>query len=166
MFFFRDFANSLQSDENGPITLCSSSFLFQYSALKISKQRISAVRAIRSQFWNWWIHGYKHTPNTGHWILSGTSCSHCQYLLRVRRKLRPYVQVFSTVKDIHTCLEVTVYDEDPNNKFEFLGKVVIPLMSVGHLYLYGAVERSSLKVFFLIFSCQFLLEFEIIRNCP
>ncbi|KAL6732874.1 hypothetical protein Aduo_003587 [Ancylostoma duodenale] len=35
-----------------------------------------------------------------------------------------------TVKDIHTCLEVTVYDEDPNNKFEFLGKVVIPLMSI------------------------------------
>ncbi|KAK6044266.1 C2 domain protein, partial [Cooperia oncophora] len=33
------------------------------------------------------------------------------------------------VKDIHTCLEVTVYDEDPNNKFEFLGKVSIPLMS-------------------------------------
>ncbi|PIO68060.1 C2 domain protein [Teladorsagia circumcincta] len=33
------------------------------------------------------------------------------------------------VKDIHTCLEVTVYDEDPNNKFEFLGKVSIPLLS-------------------------------------
>ncbi|KAK5978610.1 hypothetical protein GCK32_003267 [Trichostrongylus colubriformis] len=34
------------------------------------------------------------------------------------------------VKDIHTCLEVTVYDEDPNNKFEFLGKVSIPLLSI------------------------------------
>ncbi|CAI4230022.1 unnamed protein product [Auanema sp. JU1783] len=34
------------------------------------------------------------------------------------------------VKDIHTCLEVTIYDEDPNNKFEFLGKVSIPLMSI------------------------------------
>ncbi|KJH41978.1 C2 domain protein [Dictyocaulus viviparus] len=35
-----------------------------------------------------------------------------------------------SVKDIHTCLDVTVYDEDPNNKFEFLGKISIPLMSV------------------------------------
>ncbi|VDM59130.1 unnamed protein product [Angiostrongylus costaricensis] len=34
-----------------------------------------------------------------------------------------------SVKDIHTCLEVTIYDEDPNNKFEFLGKVSIPLLS-------------------------------------
>ncbi|XGW23854.1 hypothetical protein V3C99_005792 [Haemonchus contortus] len=35
-----------------------------------------------------------------------------------------------SVKDIHTCLEVTVYDEDPNNKFEFLGRVSIPLLSI------------------------------------
>uniref|UniRef100_A0A8L8K0Q4 Multiple C2 domains, transmembrane 2b n=1 Tax=Heligmosomoides polygyrus TaxID=6339 RepID=A0A8L8K0Q4_HELPZ len=35
-----------------------------------------------------------------------------------------------SVKDIHTCLEVTVYDEDPNNKFEFLGKISIPLLSI------------------------------------
>lgn len=34
------------------------------------------------------------------------------------------------MKDIHTCLEITVYDEDPNNKFEFLGKVAIPLLTV------------------------------------
>lgn len=34
------------------------------------------------------------------------------------------------VKDIHTCLEVTVFDEDPNKKFEFLGKVSIPLLSI------------------------------------
>ncbi|CAD6184133.1 unnamed protein product [Caenorhabditis auriculariae] len=34
------------------------------------------------------------------------------------------------VKDVHVCLEVTVYDEDPNNKFEFLGKVAIPLLTI------------------------------------
>ncbi|CAJ0575544.1 unnamed protein product, partial [Mesorhabditis spiculigera] len=37
--------------------------------------------------------------------------------------------IFS-VRDIHTCLEVTVYDEDPNNKFEFLGRVSIPLITI------------------------------------
>ncbi|KAJ1361380.1 hypothetical protein KIN20_020611 [Parelaphostrongylus tenuis] len=35
-----------------------------------------------------------------------------------------------SVKDIHTCLEVTIYDEDPNNKFEFLGRISIPLMRI------------------------------------
>ncbi|KAH7728606.1 multiple C2 and transmembrane domain-containing protein 1-like protein [Aphelenchoides avenae] len=34
------------------------------------------------------------------------------------------------VKDIHEALEITVYDEDPNKKFEFLGKVVIPLLKI------------------------------------
>uniref|UniRef100_A0AC34RPM4 C2 domain-containing protein n=1 Tax=Panagrolaimus sp. JU765 TaxID=591449 RepID=A0AC34RPM4_9BILA len=34
------------------------------------------------------------------------------------------------VKDIHEVLEVTVYDEDPNKKFEFLGKVAIPLLKI------------------------------------
>ncbi|VDM37312.1 unnamed protein product [Toxocara canis] len=34
------------------------------------------------------------------------------------------------VKDIHAVLEITVYDEDPNKKAEFLGKVAIPLLKV------------------------------------
>ncbi|CAI2300999.1 unnamed protein product [Caenorhabditis sp. 36 PRJEB53466] len=34
------------------------------------------------------------------------------------------------VKDIHTCLQVTIFDEDPNNRFEFLGRVQIPLKSI------------------------------------
>uniref|UniRef100_A0A914BY18 C2 domain-containing protein n=1 Tax=Acrobeloides nanus TaxID=290746 RepID=A0A914BY18_9BILA len=34
------------------------------------------------------------------------------------------------VKDIHEVLEITVYDEDPNKKFEFLGKVAIPLLKI------------------------------------
>ncbi|CAD5206027.1 unnamed protein product [Bursaphelenchus okinawaensis] len=35
-----------------------------------------------------------------------------------------------SVKDIHEVLEVTVFDEDPNNKVEFLGKVAIPLLKI------------------------------------
>lgn len=38
--------------------------------------------------------------------------------------------VFSAVKDIHEALQITVYDEDPNKKVEFLGKVVIPLLKI------------------------------------
>lgn len=38
--------------------------------------------------------------------------------------------MFSSVKDIHETLEITVYDEDPNKKVEFLGKVAIPLLKV------------------------------------
>ncbi|CAL1542502.1 unnamed protein product, partial [Lymnaea stagnalis] len=34
------------------------------------------------------------------------------------------------VKDIHSVLEVTVYDEDRNKKVEFLGKFAIPLLKV------------------------------------
>ncbi|UMM13824.1 hypothetical protein L5515_001907 [Caenorhabditis briggsae] len=34
------------------------------------------------------------------------------------------------VKDIHTYLQVTIFDEDPNNRFEFLGRVRIPLKSI------------------------------------
>ena len=37
---------------------------------------------------------------------------------------------FSNVKDIHSLLEVTVYDEDRDKKVEFLGKVAIPLLRV------------------------------------
>lgn len=39
------------------------------------------------------------------------------------------------MKDIHSVLELTVFDEDPNNKFEFLGKVAIPLLKVYSLKL-------------------------------
>ncbi|KAJ6669758.1 hypothetical protein lerEdw1_000307 [Lerista edwardsae] len=36
----------------------------------------------------------------------------------------------SNVKDIHTVLEVTVYDEDRDRSADFLGKVAIPLLSI------------------------------------
>ncbi|VDN50033.1 unnamed protein product [Dracunculus medinensis] len=35
-----------------------------------------------------------------------------------------------TIRDIHSVLEITVYDEDVNKKTEFLGKVVIPLLKI------------------------------------
>ena len=41
-----------------------------------------------------------------------------------------YKMFCSQVKDIHSVLEVTVYDEDRNKKVEFLGKIAIPLMKV------------------------------------
>ena len=31
--------------------------------------------------------------------------------------------MFSDVRDIHDILEITVYDEDKEHKYEFLGKV-------------------------------------------
>lgn len=34
------------------------------------------------------------------------------------------------VQDIHSVLEITVYDEDANKSYEFIGKVAIPLLSV------------------------------------
>ncbi|CAG0900950.1 unnamed protein product [Darwinula stevensoni] len=42
----------------------------------------------------------------------------------------PSSNSLSHVKDIHSVLEVTVYDEDRDNKVDFLGKVVVPLLSI------------------------------------
>lgn len=38
--------------------------------------------------------------------------------------------VCSNVKDVHSVLEVTVFDEDRDKKAEFLGKVAIPILLV------------------------------------
>lgn len=43
---------------------------------------------------------------------------------------------FSNIKDIHTVLEVTVYDEDRDRSADFLGKVAIPLLSVSFYHSY------------------------------
>lgn len=37
---------------------------------------------------------------------------------------------FSTVKDISSILDITVYDEDHDHKVEFLGKLAIPLLTI------------------------------------
>jgi len=50
----------------------------------------------------------------------------------------------SNIKDIHSVLEVTVYDEDRDRSADFLGKVAIPLLSVSFIHL---TYRS---VFFLL----------------
>ena len=34
------------------------------------------------------------------------------------------------MKDIHDVLELTVYDEDKDHKYEFLGRVKIPLLRI------------------------------------
>lgn len=41
-----------------------------------------------------------------------------------------FPRFFSDVKDIHDILEVTVYDEDKDHKYEFLGRVKIPLLRI------------------------------------
>lgn len=40
------------------------------------------------------------------------------------------VSFLSNVKDIHSVLEVTVFDEDRDRSADFLGKVAIPLLYV------------------------------------
>lgn len=48
----------------------------------------------------------------------------------------PYIYLFcSNIKDIHSVLEVTVYDEDRDRSADFLGKVAIPLLSVSFIHL-------------------------------
>lgn len=38
------------------------------------------------------------------------------------------------MKDIHSVLEVTVYDEDRDRSADFLGKVSIPLLNVSQMH--------------------------------
>uniref|UniRef100_A0A3B3YMQ9 Multiple C2 and transmembrane domain-containing protein 1 n=1 Tax=Poecilia mexicana TaxID=48701 RepID=A0A3B3YMQ9_9TELE len=49
----------------------------------------------------------------------------------VYKNLNPeWNKVFTNVKDIHSVLEVTVYDEDRDRSADFLGKVAIPLLNI------------------------------------
>lgn len=34
------------------------------------------------------------------------------------------------VQDIHSTMEITIYDEDQNKTTEFIGKIIIPLLAV------------------------------------
>lgn len=36
----------------------------------------------------------------------------------------------SNVDDVNAALELTIYDEDPNKKMEFMGKVAVPLLNI------------------------------------
>ncbi|TSM86013.1 Multiple C2 and transmembrane domain-containing protein 1 [Bagarius yarrelli] len=55
-----------------------------------------------------------------------------RYTHTVYKNLNPeWNKVFTfNVKDIHSVLEVTVYDEDRDRSADFLGKVAIPLLSI------------------------------------
>ncbi|CCD68502.2 C2 domain-containing protein [Caenorhabditis elegans] len=66
------------------------------------------------------------------------------------------------VKDIHTCLQVTIYDEDPNNRFEFLGRVQIPLKSIRNCQKrwYGLKDEKLRKRV----KGEVLLEMDVIWN--
>jgi hypothetical protein len=56
--------------------------------------------------------------------------------------------VFSDVKDVHSILEVTVYDEDRDKKVEFLGKVAIPLLRVGVFVSLKSFHHSAVVVIY------------------
>lgn len=66
------------------------------------------------------------------------------------------------VKDIHSVLELTVYDEDRDKKCEFLGKLAVPLLKVrnGEKKWYGLKDRKlKIKV-----KGQILLEMDVVYN--
>ena len=53
----------------------------------------------------------------------------------------PFICIcFSDIRDIHDIVEITVYDEDKDHKYEFLGRVQIPLLRVKN------GERNWLKL--------------------
>ncbi|KAL2294714.1 hypothetical protein Nmel_008457 [Mimus melanotis] len=74
------------------------------------------------------------------WNVNGKSDPFCVVELNndrllthtVYRNLNPeWNKIFTfNIKDIHSVLEVTVYDEDRDRSADFLGKVAIPLLSI------------------------------------
>ena len=88
--------------------------------------------------WNSITIEYLLTQNTKHWHQLGKKCFSCKYYCDlqiiyypVSKKNTFYAHNFcSDVKDIHDVLEITVFDEDKDHKYEFLGKVVIPLLRI------------------------------------
>uniref|UniRef100_A0A0R3RQC8 Multiple C2 and transmembrane domain-containing protein 1-like n=1 Tax=Elaeophora elaphi TaxID=1147741 RepID=A0A0R3RQC8_9BILA len=66
------------------------------------------------------------------------------------------------VKDIHSILEITIYDEDPNKKAEFLGKIAIPLLQIRNCEpKWYALKDRKLRT---QAKGQILLEMDIIWN--
>lgn len=62
-------------------------------------------------------------------------------VLKYYKKINIIFVPSSNVKDVNSVLEVTVFDEDPDYKVEFLGKVAIPLLSINN----GVQKWYSLK---------------------
>ncbi len=69
------------------------------------------------------------------------------------------------MKDVHSILEVTVYDEDRDNKVDFLGKVAIPLLRIknGEKRWY-ALKDKKLRARAKGTNPQILLEMNVIFN--
>lgn len=71
----------------------------------------------------------------------------------------------SNVKDIHSVLEITVYDEDKDHKVEFLGKVAIPLLRIrNNEKKWYALKDKKLRGRAKGNSPQILLEMNIVWN--
>ena len=51
------------------------------------------------------------------------------------------------MRDIHDVVEITVYDEDKDHKFECLGRIVIPLLRVknGERRWYKLKDKTLMK---------------------
>uniref|UniRef100_A0A914XGZ1 C2 domain-containing protein n=2 Tax=Plectus sambesii TaxID=2011161 RepID=A0A914XGZ1_9BILA len=66
------------------------------------------------------------------------------------------------VKDIHAVLEITIFDEDPNKKVEFLGKVAVPLLKIrnGEKRWYALKDRKLQHRA----KGQILLEMDVVWN--
>ncbi|KAG0437710.1 hypothetical protein HPB47_017321, partial [Ixodes persulcatus] len=79
------------------------------------------------------------------------------------RERQSLLYVFlSKVKDIHSVLELTVYDEDRDKKCEFLGKLAVPLIKIknGEKKWYGLKDRKlKTRV-----KGQILLEMNVVYN--
>ena len=60
------------------------------------------------------------------------------------------------VQDIHSVVKLTIYDEDTNKSNEFIGKVLIPLLTVRRTILLGVIFTKILCCF-----CFFRYSFKI-----
>ena len=73
--------------------------------------------------------GSRPTLSTRPSLRSGRRFSLCKIIFLPGKYFNNIV-VFSDVRDIHDVVEITVYDEDKDHKFEFLGRIVIPLLRI------------------------------------
>ncbi|XP_076054770.1 multiple C2 domain and transmembrane region protein isoform X2 [Oratosquilla oratoria] len=69
------------------------------------------------------------------------------------------------VKDIHSVLEITVYDEDRDHKVEFLGKIAIPLLRIrDHEKKWYALKDKKLRTRAKGNNPEILLECSVVWN--